>query len=278
MSFSPEESQFSRLEINLENFTNIPINTRIILYFFDSKTLLEKYNIISGQLQKVSSFTYCHYSTGTSISMITIDDIIYDFTDDRVRHNSYFTIIEKTTLENIEIIPAFPSNGTLCVGGECMVNSIYNELIKVSELKKGMKILLHNNTFGTVKCIIKSYSKSICTISKLLITSYHPVMINGVWKFPNDIVDPIKLTNKIEVYSILLEESNNLGIIIEGFPVAPFGHNDKSDPVLSHEFFGNHELVSNALMSLNKDAFENGFIEINGITRNEFTKLINGFY
>ena len=234
-----------------------------------------KLNLIS--LKKINSFTYGHYSTETSISMITIDDKIYDFTDDIVRHNSYFSIVERTILENIEIIPDFPSGGTLCVGGDCKVDSLYNKFMKISDLKKGMKVLLHNNTFGTVKCIIKSYARNICIIDKLLITSYHPVMINNVWTFPINISNPEKLNNKIEVYSILLEESNNFGIIIEGFPVAPFGHGDKSDPVLNHDFFGNHELISSSLMSLDKDGFENGFIQIKGVKRNEITGLINGF-
>jgi len=276
MSFSSEEFQFSRLKINLENFTNIPINSKIILQLFDNKS--EKYNIISGQLQKINSFTYSHYGSGTSISMITIDDTIYDFTDDRVRHNSYFTIIEKTILKNIEIVPAFPSDGTLCVAGECRVISLCDEFINVSNLKKGMKILLHNNTFGTVKCIIKSYSRNICIIDKLLITSYHPIKIGDDWDFPCNVENPVKLTNKIEVYSILLEESNDIGILIENMPVAPFGHGNKLDPVLNHDFFGDYELISNSLMNLDNNAFENGFIEIKGITRNENTGLINGFY
>jgi hypothetical protein len=203
-----------------------------------------------------------------------------DFTDDAVRHKSTFLIVERTTLENIEIIPFIDENGdegTACVGGDCKAVSIDGD-IEVHKLLKGTKVLLGDDTFGTVKCIVESESRKICNIGSLIITEYHPIKEGSVWKFPNTISNAEKLDEEIKVYSILLEEANDSGIMIENYPIAPFGHNNKTDSVIGHPFFGDHQLVSDSLMRFDQNAFEKGFIGINGVTRDENTGLINGFH
>jgi hypothetical protein len=77
------------------------------------------------------------------------------------------------------------------------------------------------------------------------------------------------------VYSILLEESNGLGIMINDIPVAPLGHG-VMEGILAHQLFSNHDTICNALESVDKAGFENGFVTIKSLIRDEETGRIKG--
>jgi hypothetical protein len=263
------------------NFERIPLNSKIVLDLYNP-TFGSIPNIILGKLQQVKTYTYGHYGTSTQVINLIIDDKMYDLSDDKIRHSSKFWIMEES--ENKDFVPITndAKYTALCVGGKCVTYLRSGDIIEIEDIKKGMEIALEDGSFGTVKALIQSYADFLFCFGPLSITSYHPIKLNGIWTFPIDHefdegVYSITSYEPMPVYSILLEESNGLGIMINDIPVAPLGHGVK-DGILEHPFFSNHDSICNALSSLDKDGFDNGFVKVKSTLRDKLTNKIKGFY
>ena len=262
------------------NYHNIPLLSTIYLKFLH-RSRQKIPVIISGKLEQVKTFTYSHYSTGTQVLSIVIDGKTYDFSDDSIRHMSLFSITEKSDSTAFVPITNDAQNTAMCVGGKCVVRSLSGNVIEVEALKKGDKILLENGYYETVKCLVCSYAYFLFCFGSLSITPCHPIKWNGDWTFPinhefEEGIYSITSHEPMAVYSILLEKSNGLGIMINDIPVAPLGHG-VMEGVLAHQLFSNHDTISNALASADFNGFENGFVTIKSLIRDEDTGRIKGF-
>lgn len=265
---------------NPKNYKNIPLGSTIFLKLLH-RTGQKIPEFISGKLQQVKTFTYCHYGTSTQVLSIVIDGKTYDFSDDSIRHVSLFCITEKSDSTAFVPITNDAQNTALCVGGNCVVYSPSGNVIEVEALMKGDKVILEDGSYGTVECLICSYADFLFCFGPLSITPYHPIKWNGVWTFPIDHefdegIYSITSHEPMQVYSILLEESNGLGIMINDIPVAPLGHG-VIEGVLAHQLFSNHDTICNALELADKKGFENGFVTIKSLIRDEDTGRIKGF-
>ena len=236
------------------NFNNIPFGSTIVLNKFDSK-FGHIPNMIIGKLLEVKI-----KDSGEVISLI-IDDKSYDLSNNEIRIKSSFWIMEQSNNENFVQITNDKKYDSLCVDGNCIVCLNSGNIIFVKDIKKGQQVLLENSSFGTVKCIVKSYADFLFSIGSLSITPYHPIKLNGIWTYPIDHendenVYSITSYEKIPVYSILLEEPTNLGIMINDIPVASLGHFSKD------EIRNNHSIICNTLESLNNEDFNKGLIKV----------------
>ena len=109
----------------------------------------------------------------------------------------------------------------------------------VAEIIKGDIVQTPNGT-AQVKCVVKTLTKNgaskICHFPNgLMITPGHPMMYNGVWTYPRDLVAPtIKRCSVI--YNMVLEKDHI--IIINGVPLILLGHSYTQDSILKHEYLG----------------------------------------
>ena len=74
-----------------------------------------------------------------------------------------------------------------CIHADCLVTMADGSKTKISTLRKGDRIMGSNGS-AKIVCVIKTpiedSTEMITFSSGLIITSYHPVVYEGEWKFP----------------------------------------------------------------------------------------------
>jgi hypothetical protein len=135
---------------------------------------------------------------------------------------------------------------------------------------------------GIVACVVETKIVagviSMCKLGKLRISAYHPVKINGQWKFPCDLCEPKEIPCEAW-YSFLVTNGSSFAtdMIVDDIIVITLGHgihNDiQNDPIAYHPFFGTEKVI-NALEAC--DGFAEGLVTIKGFTRDPMTNLVNG--
>jgi hypothetical protein len=178
------------------------------------------------------------------------------------------------------------SNG--CFDGSCEVLMSDGGLKAVRDIKPGdmVQCVIDNShsKYAEVECILRTNitKKELELVElpgKLLLTPWHPVRINGEWKFPADIATR-KSTGCDAIYSFLLKKDcdksrRGMSMIINGYECVTLAHGIENDPVSSHNFFGTEKIVD----AMKKcPGWGNGIIELKegSMMRDEITGLICG--
>lgn len=157
-----------------------------------------------------------------------------------------------------------------CISGECFVGDK-----KVSELRRGDKIMNSNNQEVEIECVIKrkcqDNKKALVTFDNgLKITAWHPIFIDDKWIFPCNLVDNSTVKfNKYDhceaVYTFILKKIDNIRpdhIIVNGIKVITLAHNIENDNVASNEYYGTDKIIED-MRNKYLESYNNGFIEIN---------------
>jgi Mg-chelatase subunit ChlD len=158
--------------------------------------------------------------------------------------------------------------------------------LPVSSIRKGdiVKTIDKNNivTCSTVKCVIKSLVSyetiSMCNINNMLITPWHPIIINNKWVFPINIApeENIKLDC---VYNLVLESDHI--VLINSTPVVTLGHNF-TDEIVAHPYYGSQKIIqdlsqmngwNDGIITISKP----NIIRINGLVSKLFDNLTHDY-
>ena len=186
--------------------------------------------------------------------------------------------MEPTTAVSFPLVSMarYHDSGAPCFSGDSRV--LLNDLTQklVSEVVKG-DLLKTPSSIGKVCCVVKTYCSEgktvIVSMDGLKITPWHPIRVNGVWKFPCEIVQP-KETVCEAVYSFLLIDSIENIIIVNGIECTTLGHSYTGD-VIGHPYFGT-ERVRYDLARMK--GWSNGLVELsdrNCLLRDETTGLVS---
>ncbi|CAF5096563.1 unnamed protein product, partial [Rotaria sp. Silwood1] len=105
----------------------------------------------------------------------------------------------------------------------------------------------------------------------LIITPWHPIRIDGKWKFPHDIRHEQEIECQ-EMYNFVLDQCHIS--IINGFECVTLGHHFKGE-VIEHPYFGTAKVVDD-LRAM--DTLNTGFIELlpKSTVRDTKTRLVTG--
>lgn len=124
---------------------------------------------------------------------------------------------------------------------------------KISDLKKYDQIIDKNGNISSVLCLIKiKCNNNLSDMVKLdgikndiFVTPYHPVLNTNfpstIGKFSNDWIFPCTINNIIKchtdyVYNLVLDKNHNL--VIDNYVFVTLGHNNFTNFVVSHQYFG----------------------------------------
>lgn len=131
-----------------------------------------------------------------------------------------------------------------CFEGNGIVKLKNGNFKLVKDLCKGDVIVNSDGDLATIICVIKTKMNNgfsdIVTIGNFRVTPWHPVRINGSWKFPSS----VNKSNNIKcdyVYNFVLD--NHHIITIDDIDAVTLGHCFVNDPVLSHSFFGTNKVI-----------------------------------
>jgi len=145
------------------------------------------------------------------------------------------------------------------------------------EVKKGNKVLTLNGQIAEVLCAIHTHMNGgkthlVTLPSGLKLTPYHPIVVEGEWKFPADVVTP-KYQICPMVYNFVL--SNGHAMVINGVEACTLGHGITENKVIQHAYFGTQAIVRD-LQGL--QGWDNGLITFKDgwLTLDEDTNMLGG--
>jgi len=94
---------------------------------------------------------------------------------------------------------------------------------------------------AVVVCGSKKSSQPMSQIDGLCITPWHPIMVNGVWRFPASIaLYASRLMST--VYNLVLPKGHVVNV--DGYECITLGHGF-TEPVAAHPFFGTEKVINN---------------------------------
>lgn len=183
-----------------------------------------------------------------------------------------------TSSRGVSMTTYYNQNGG-CFDGNGIV-TMKDGFKKVSELVKDDIILSLNNKPAKIICVIKYKINTIqkmCKINNdpmkiLYISEWHPININKIWTFPNNIF-PIVDIELDYIYNIILDSEHV--IIINNIPIITLGHNITNDNILKHDYYGTNKII----YDLKKfDSYESGLIIINNPQVTRVNNLVVSLY
>lgn len=145
------------------------------------------------------------------------------------------------------------------------------------EVRKGDKVLSLNGQVAEVLCAIHTHMNGgkthlVTLASGLKLTPYHPIIVDGEWKFPADVATP-KHEICAMVYNFVL--SNGHAMVINGVEACTLGHGITENKVIQHAYFGTQAIVRD-LKGLH--GWDNGLINFKDgwLTLDEETNMLGG--
>jgi len=107
-------------------------------------------------------------------------------------------------------------------------------------------------------------------LNGLLITPWHPVKVNGVWKFPIDL-KPSQPTHIDYVYNLVLSQAHS--VFINDVQCITLGHGIIGDEVATHAYFGTDIVLKDLSM---QSGWEEGRIVLDNfaVIRDSTTNLV----
>jgi hypothetical protein len=158
----------------------------------------------------------------------------------------------------------------LCFHGNSLVEMSNGSFKKIKDIRKGDVVKTESGN-SKVQCLVISQSEnnttSFVNVNGLLVTPWHPVKINNVWKFPSDMGETIKMNNQF-VYNLVLESGHVINI--NGVKAVTLGHDLQGD-VVGHEYFGSKKVVEDMKKM---SGWKQGLLFLYGVRLNN--DLING--
>jgi hypothetical protein len=171
---------------------------------------------------------------------------------------------------------AYYSSYNPCFDGYNSVLMKDNSTRLVKDLRKGDQVKTPSG-FASVRCVIKTLvapeTDLVELSSGLLLTPWHPIRVNGEWKFPAD--EAAITTRQCEaVYSFILDRDHVM--LIEGVECVALGHGFTDNAVIKHPYFGTNAIVDDLAQF---EGWADGLITFNNncMKRDQQTGLLTGF-
>jgi len=172
---------------------------------------------------------------------------------------------------------AFNNRNSVCVGGGTELTVKYDNNViapkKISDIKKGDKVLAVDGQFVKVQCLVKTTITNtmeipfhMVRIGNLVVTHYHPIRINNSksgWQFPIDIPHGQEIIfdsgDDYSVFNLILEEGKrHCPLWMDGVECITLGHGIINDAVLKHVYFGTDCVVTD--LKTKVDGWNEGLI------------------
>ncbi|CAM4832467.1 unnamed protein product [Rotaria magnacalcarata] len=168
--------------------------------------------------------------------------------------------------------------GSGCFHGDSVVLLANGFLKLVKDIRRGDALKAPGGLESTVTHVVKikcATGKALMVTldSGLVITPWHPIRIDGNWKFPHDIRHEKEIECQ-EMYNFVLDKCHIA--IINGFECVTLGHNFKGE-VIEHPYYGTAKVVDDLCAM---DVLKTGFIELqsHSTIRDSKTRFVTGIH
>jgi hypothetical protein len=147
----------------------------------------------------------------------------------------------------------------ICFHGDSLVKMANGQMKEIRSIRKGDVVYTRNGP-ATVKCLTVSQTNGkteLVNVNGLLVTPYHPVKVNGEWKFPTDVAD-VEMKECEAVFNLVLDKNHSINI--NGVEAVTLGHDFKG-PVVGHEYFGSQKVINDLK---NTEGWKDGIVFVYG--------------
>ena len=164
-----------------------------------------------------------------------------------------------------------------CFHGDSLVKIANNNCIKIKDLRKNTHIIDSDGNPAIIECVVTFPCNNSACLSEfsdgLKITPYHPIKINGTWRFPIDVVGA-ENADCTKLYNFVLNTRKS--IIVNNIVCCTLGHNLQG-PVIGHDFFGTDNVVNNLKRKFSTK-YDKGLVDnITNIIRSPINNNIIGY-
>jgi hypothetical protein len=147
-----------------------------------------------------------------------------------------------------------------CIHGACLVRLANGMECCVEDLSKGDKVVAPGDVTAEVVCVVSMRCPAgLVRLVELpggaRLTPYHPVYINGAWRFPCDVSVPEE-ENCEMVYNLVLAGAPSL--LVGDLPCVALGHGIE-EGAAQHSYFGSVEVVNDIAKF---SGFDAGHVEL----------------
>ena len=129
-----------------------------------------------------------------------------------------------------------------CFAGSCQVKMADGSRTAIKDVLPGSSVWTPTGPAAVVAmltCGSKARSQPMVQLENLCITPWHPILRNGKWVFPADLV-PLQDRLIDTVYNLVLDSGHIVDV--EGYQCVTLGHGFQ-EPVVKHEFFGTQAVI-----------------------------------
>mmetsp|Transcript_66933 Transcript_66933/g.180984 ORF Transcript_66933/g.180984 Transcript_66933/m.180984 type:complete len:692 (+) Transcript_66933:97-2172(+) len=175
---------------------------------------------------------------------------------------------------------AFHDRFAGCIAGDSTVLMADGTERRVDEIRKGDAVsALADTGLAEVACVVRTRVPGgrlalAALPGGLRATAFHPVWLDGAWRFPADVADVEEQACEA-VYTFVLEEGAR-AVLVNGVPCVPLGHGVE-EGAARHPFLGSRDAVR-ALEQL--PGYDSGLVDLGGAcraVRDPDTGLVCGF-
>jgi len=174
-------------------------------------------------------------------------------------------------IDVIKVMSSFLNRHGGCFDGEAVVLLAEGKTKSVKDLKKGDQ--LRNG--AVVQCLVEQSCHSssssssssskpyMCPVKGVYFTPYHPILIDGTWYFPKDLVQPQPVMMN-SWYNLVLDDDHNRKYEVEfqnGVKAITLGHYRTENDILRHPYFGTDAVLKD-LKERDPEGYRNGYIYI----------------
>ena len=142
----------------------------------------------------------------------------------------------------VQMAHMFYNSGGGCFHGDSFVRMANDVRKRMRWIRQGEEVWTPSGK-ATIKALVvcntTQPTQSMCKINHLLITPWHPILVDAEWVFPYDI-STIEHMPLQTVYNVLLDSGHIIDV--DNIMCATLAHN-LTGPVIEHEFFGTERVV-----------------------------------
>jgi len=165
-----------------------------------------------------------------------------------------------------------------CFSGTSIVHLSTQNAKCIKEIKRGDTVLCNDSgAVSTVACVVILHVPTgrkpmVSFENGLSITPMHPILWDGEWALPGEII-PSEEVEIDKVYNLILEGTDT--VVMNGITCSVMGTRVDHRRI-AHRFWGNKAKVIECLKAVDDQGYNRGVVEIVGMVRDE-RGMVYGF-
>lgn len=155
----------------------------------------------------------------------------------------YYGASSSAVYNSPSTMASFHNSSGGCFAAHCKVKMMNGTTVPIKDVQPGSSVWTPSGpaiVVAMLTCGSKARSQPMVQLDNLCITPWHPILKNGKWVFPADLI-PLQDRLIDTVYNLVLDTGHIVDV--EGYECVTLGHGFQ-EPVVKHDFFGTEAVIN----------------------------------